>query len=367
MKKLMVVLLVLLSFGLTACGESHETALESTEETVYQDPEEVFDPSTLYGTWTLNMTMSEDNENKTTQIVLETDQLIMISDDGSETNYYYAIDEGYLSLNSMTDDTYYEGTYSVTDEGIIEFYVENYQIPEVVLGKTAEITNVGETDSGYTGSTTLNFYDAIRNPEGSFSHPADSSVTVELPSDVENYYLLPYEVTIKNTSEGFDAPARLVLEVRENKNIIGGCEAYDISSQIGNTVSNVTIRVFYYLNQTWKEDSNAMIPASPYFNNILSWDSLGSNQEGRVLAYLLIPDVVSPKYPDGLPWYMYPGMGVTAGLHLNNQWTVGSSAVIVKKDDGSATGCYVAVDASDVDELDAIWEKSGEILKSIEE
>lgn len=60
-------------------------------------------------------------------------------------------------------------------------------------------------------------------------------------------------------------------------------------------------------------------------------------------------------------------MGVTAGLHLNNQWTVGSSAVIVKKDDGSATGCYVAVDASDVDELDAIWEKSGEILKSIEE
>ena len=94
---------------------------------------------------------------------------------------------------------------------------------------------------------------------------------------------------------------------------------------------------------------------------------MGSNQEGRVLAYLLIPDVVSPKYPDGLPWYMYPGMGVTAGLHLNNQWTVGSSAVIVKKDDGSATGCYVAVDASDVDELDAIWEKSGEILKSIEE
>lgn len=70
----------------------------------------------------------------------------MISDDGSETNYDYAIDEGYLSLNSMTDDTYYEGTYSVTDEGIIEFYVENYQISEAVFEKTAAITNVGETD-----------------------------------------------------------------------------------------------------------------------------------------------------------------------------------------------------------------------------
>ena len=108
-------------FCLTACGESRENESENLAETESQITEEVFDPSTLYGTWTLNMIMPEDDENKTTQIVLEADELIMISDDGSETNYDYAIDEGYLSLNSMTDDTYYEGTYSVTDEGIIEF------------------------------------------------------------------------------------------------------------------------------------------------------------------------------------------------------------------------------------------------------
>ena len=368
MKKFVAILLVLsMVFWLTACGESREKESKNLVETESQITEEVFDPSTLYGTWTLNMIMPEDDENKTTQIVLEEDELIMISDDGSETNYDYAIDEEYLSLNSMTDDTYYEGTYSVTDEGIIEFYIENYQISEVVFEKTAEITNVGETDSGYTGSTTLTFYDAIRNPEGSFSHPADSSVTVELPSDVENYYLLPYEVTIKNTSEGFDAPARLVLDVREDKKIIGGCEAYELPSPIVNTVSNVTVRVFYYLNQTWKEDPNAMIPATPYFNNTLSWDSLGNNQEVKVLAYLLIPDVVSPKYPDGLPWYMYPNMVVIAKLYLDNQMAAGSSGVIAKKDDGSATGCYVAVDTNDVDELNVIWEKSSEMLESLEE
>ena len=144
MKKFVAVLLVIsMVFCLTACGESRENESENLAETESQITEEVFDPSTLYGTWTLNMIMPEDDENKTTQIVLEADELIMISDDGSETNYDYAIDEGYLSLNSMTDDTYYEGTYSVTDEGIIEFYVENYQISEAVFEKTAAITNVG--------------------------------------------------------------------------------------------------------------------------------------------------------------------------------------------------------------------------------
>ena len=361
MKKLVAVLLTLsMAFGFTACRENQETELESIK-----GAEGVFNSSMLYGDWTLNMIMPEDYEDKTIQIRLEADQLIVISDDGNETNYDYTMDEEYLRFDSTTDDTYYEGTYSVIDENIMELCVENCQIPETVLGKMAEFTNVGETDSGYTGSTTLTFYDAVRNPESSFSHPADGSATVELPSGEENYYLLPFAVTIKNTSEGFNVPARLVLSARENKNIIGGCKDYGIPSQIGNTVSNINIRVFYYLNQTWDEDSNDMLPASPYFSQILSWDSLGGNQEFRVLGYLLITDVVSPKYPDGLPWYIYPSIDVSTGFYLDNQWAVGSDVVIVKKDDGSATGYYLAVNTSDSDELEAIWENSREMLKSL--
>ena len=368
MKKFVAVLLVIsMVFCLTACGESRENESENLAETESQITEEVFDPSTLYGTWTLNMIMPEDDENKTTQIVLEADELIMISDDGSETNYDYAIDEGYLSLNSMTDDTYYEGTYSVTDEGIIEFYVENYQISEAVFEKTAAITNVGETDSGYTGSATVVFYNAIRNLEGSFAHPADSSVTVEVPSNEENYYILPFEITVKNTSESFDAPARLKLTVQENKNIIGGCKDYELPGYISSIVTNVYVRVFYYQNNTWEEDSNDMLPASPYFSETISWDNFAGGKEYKQLGYLLISDVISPKYPDGLPWYIYPNMGLNASLYLDNLHAVAAGVMIMKEDDGSATGRYTVLDATDSEALDAVWAKSEEMLNSLED
>ena len=113
------------------------------------------------------------------------------------------------------------------------------QLPEVNFEKITEFTKDGETDSGYTGSATVVFYNAIRNLEGSFAHPADSSVTVEVPSNEENYYILPFEITVKNTSEGFDAPARLKLTVQENKNIIGGCKDYELPGYISSIVTNV--------------------------------------------------------------------------------------------------------------------------------
>lgn len=241
------------------------------------------------------------------------------------------------------------------------------QLPEVNFEKITEFTKVGETDSGYTGSATVVFYNAIRNLEGSFAHPADSSVTVEVPSNEENYYILPFEITVKNASEGFDAPARLKLTVRENKNIIGGCKDYELPGYISSVVTNVYVRVFYCQNKTWEEDSNDMLPASPYFSEMISWDNFAGGKEYKQLGYLLISDVVSPKYPDGLPWYIYPNMSLTASLYLDNLHAVAAEVMIMKEDDGSATGRYTVIDATDSEALDAVWAKSKEMLESLEE
>lgn len=241
------------------------------------------------------------------------------------------------------------------------------QLPEVNFEKITEFTKDGETDSGYTGSATVVFYNAIRNLEGSFAHPADSSVTVEVPSNEENYYILPFEIMVKNTSEGFDAPARLELTVRENKNIIGGCKDYELPGYISSTVTNVYVRVFYCQNKTWEEDSNDMLPASPYFSESISWDNFAGGKEYKQLGYLLISDVVSPKYPDGLPWYIYPNMSLTASLYLDDLHAVAAEVMIMKEDDGSATGRYTVLDATDSEALDAVWAKSEEMLNSLED
>lgn len=241
------------------------------------------------------------------------------------------------------------------------------QLPEVNFEKITEFTKDGETDSGYTGSATVVFYNAIRNLEGSFAHPADSSVTVEVPSNEENYYILPFEIMVKNASEGFDAPARLELTVRENKNIIGGCKDYELPGYISSTVTNVYVRVFYCQNKTWEEDSNDMLPASPYFSESISWDNFAGGKEYKQLGYLLISDVVSPKYPDGLPWYIYPNMSLTASLYLDDLHAVAAEVMIMKEDDGSATGRYTVLDATDSEALDAVWAKSEEMLNSLED
>lgn len=241
------------------------------------------------------------------------------------------------------------------------------QVPEVNFETITEFTKEGETDSGFTGSATIVFYNAIRNLEGSFAHPADSSVTVEVPSNEENYYILPFEITVKNTSEGFDAPARLKLTVQENKNIIGGCKDYELPGYISSTVTNVYVRVFYCQNKTWEEDSNDMLPASPYFSESISWDNFAGGKEYKQLGYLLISDVVSPKYPDGLPWYIYPNMSLTASLYLDDLHAVAAEVMIMKEDDGSATGRYTVLDATDSEALDAVWAKSEEMLESLEE
>ena len=41
--------------------------------------------------------------------------------------------------------------------------------------------------------------------------------------------------------------------------------------------------------------------------------------------------------------------------------------MIMKEDDGSATGRYTVLDATDSEALDAVWAKSEEMLNSLED
>lgn len=375
MRKIALLLVLCMLFGLCACSSQPEDLNKSSnpqEAETSQETEgsEEFDPDFMLDMQTLELIMPDGEENRIHQIdVADSTNFYLREENGEESLYECHVSSETFYMIDNSTGTYFEGTYSVS-ENTITVSVTDYDYgvqPVVNFEKITEFTKDGETDSGYTGSATVVFYDAIRNLEGSFSHPADSSVTVEVPSNEENYYILPFEITVKNTSEGFDAPARLKLTVQENKNIIGGCKDYELPGYISSIVTNVYVRVFYYQNNTWEEDSNDMLPASPYFSETISWDNFAGGKEYKQLGYLLISDVISPKYPDGLPWYIYPNMGLDASLYLDNLHAVAAGVMIMKEDDGSATGRYTVIDATDSEALDAVWAKSEEMLESLEE
>ena len=60
-------------------------------------------------------------------------------------------------------------------------------------------------------------------------------------------------------------------------------------------------------------------------------------------------------------------MGLNASLYLDNLHAVAAGVMIMKEDDGSATGRYTVLDATDSEALDAVWAKSEEMLNSLED
>ncbi len=359
-------------FTLSACGNANnadvkrnEYESQAAEETESQIVEEVFDPATMYGEWTLNWNMPDDDDIKSMEIRLEPDQLIMVSEDGNEIVCDCVLEDGYMTLRSA-DGSFYEGTYSSTDEGVMDYYVENYQMPEVTLEKIAEFTDEGESGAGFSGRNTIAFYEAVHNPNESFAHPGDSSAIIDLPSDLDSYYILPFEVTTENTTEGYDSPAQLQITVQGDNRLIAGSKDFEVPKYIADTVLNLDIRAFFYSDQSWKEEANDGLPAVPVMRKYYQWDNFSPNQPYRALGYLVIENTPSPKYPDGLPFYAYPSLGVHTRLAFDNQPAVFCGAFIAKDDDGTSTGKYVIVDSDNQDKLKALDEKGSKVLETLD-
>lgn len=132
MRKIALLLVLCMLFGLCACSSQPEdlnepSSRQETETSQETESSGELTADSILGTWTLELIMPDGEENITRQIRAESDyKMYFIEEDGSEEEFKWELgNKSNLTLFNYSTDAYFSGTYSVS-ENTITLSVNDY-------------------------------------------------------------------------------------------------------------------------------------------------------------------------------------------------------------------------------------------------